>query len=382
MRLASLVGIAAGLVLAAASPWPANAASYGLVLPSHDSYPSPYLSIVVDDPNSSSIGPPIDVGAGDFTIELFIKAAPGSNTREVDCGESAWWPLGNVLLDRSRGADEGGRAFGLSVSRTRIAFGVTGAGGVYGGVCGSRSVADGFWHHVAVQRRAADGRMTIWVDGTLDAAATGPAGDVSYPDNAVPPFGCANCTQDPWLFIGGKANQSAASFIGSIDELRVSDTIRYAATFARPARAFSSDARTVALYHFDDGAGSIARDTAGGQDASFGDDATGRPAWAAGSPFAALPGNGGPSPAPALDGRTTRGTGGGAEPSLGASASAEASVAASPGSGDGSAGRATRRPPATRSNALAIAAPIAGGVAALGFLVAMIVLGMRAAQRA
>lgn len=379
MRRVVWFGIAAGLTLAAVSPLPAPAATYTLVLPQAGATPMPYLSIRVDDPGSSTGSPAVDVGAGDFTVELFVKAAPNANPRQVDCTDDATWAFGHVLLDRSRGAAEGARSWGVSLSRARMVFGIIGPSGARATLCGTRVVADDYWHHVAIQRRAADGRITIWVDGTLDVAAAGPSGDVSYPDDATVPIGCANCGQDPFLFIGGKSDQSAESFVGSIDELRVSTVIRYAAPFSRPARAFAADASTAALLHFDDGSGRVARDSAGSHHASFGTDAAALPRWSSGSPFASLPGRG-----PAPDGGpAAKPAGSAGRPAAGRSPAASASPSAAPantpenGTRRNAGGRAV--PP--RTSALAAAAPIAGGVAAVGFLIAVIVLGIRRASQ-
>lgn len=373
MRRAGSVGTATGLVLVALSMMPARAATYGLVMPAAD-YPMPYLSIVVDDPSTTSGSPAVDVGETDFTIELFVKAEPGANNHDA-CDGTPYWGDGAVLLDRTRGADEGRRAFGASLSRTRIAFGATGPGGAEKTVCGSRNVADGSWHHVALQRRASDGRLTIWVDGALDASGAGPVGDISYPDAAAP-IGCGNCVHDHLLFVGGKATHGSASFIGSIDEMRISKVLRYHSTFERPARAFGVDSHTVALYHFDEGTGTVARDAAGASDASFGADAAARPRWAAGSPFAALPGTGSQPQSEPPSSPTSSRAGPRRPPAITPSQSPTATASAS------TTGRArtAAAPPAAKS-ALATAVPIAGGVAAAGFLLAVIVLGLRASSR-
>jgi hypothetical protein len=51
-------------------------------------------------------------------------------------------------------------------------------------------------------------------------------------------------------------------FAGVIDELRISKIARYTADFT-PATRFESDADTLALYHFDEGAGDILTDSSG-----------------------------------------------------------------------------------------------------------------------
>ena len=54
----------------------------------------------------------------------------------------------------------------------------------------------------------------------------------------------------------------AYGFPGRIDKVRVSRSARYRETFV-PRRRFEADADTMALYHFDEGAGDVARDSSG-----------------------------------------------------------------------------------------------------------------------
>lgn len=62
------------------------------------------------------------------------------------------------------------------------------------------------------------------------------------------------------FFIGSPKDEQG--FAGAIDELRVSNTARYRTTFRPPAR-HTLDSSTVALYHCDEGSGSILRDSSG-----------------------------------------------------------------------------------------------------------------------
>ena len=50
------------------------------------------LDTPVDDPATLSPGPAADVGAGDFTIEFWMKAAAAENTAgPVACGANTAW---------------------------------------------------------------------------------------------------------------------------------------------------------------------------------------------------------------------------------------------------------------------------------------------------
>jgi hypothetical protein len=193
---------------------------------------------------------PLDV-TNDFTIEFWVKAEPGANAGgSCQAGEDGW-RYGNVIIDRDMtGAPDYGE-YGVSLSGGRIAFGVATSRGNQT-VCGLIDVTDGRWHHVAATRRAADGQLRIYVDGTESAQGSGPTGDASYRDGRPPNLSAL----DPIVQIGGSKQddgQAPPGFAGWIDELRVSNRVRYTAPFDRPMSPWVADADTVALYHFDEG---------------------------------------------------------------------------------------------------------------------------------
>src|SRR5262245_51519575 len=93
-----------------------------------------------------------------FTIEFWMKALSSENTSNpVGCGADHSWIFGNIILDRDRYNQE--RKFGISIAGERVAFGVTGSGTDEITLCGTTSVLDNQWHHIAVQRRRSDGWM-------------------------------------------------------------------------------------------------------------------------------------------------------------------------------------------------------------------------------
>ncbi|HNP62640.1 MAG TPA: Calx-beta domain-containing protein [Woeseiaceae bacterium] len=249
------------------------------------------VKIRIDDPANNAPGPPADIGASDFTIELWLKAASGNNAGAVSCGFNYSWINGNVVVDRDRFNQ--GRTFGVSLGAGRVAFAVQNASNESRTLCGSTDLRDGAWHHVAVQRRRSDGFMSVYVDGALEASGDGPDGDVSYPDNGVPTNDCGGpCTgSDPFLVIGAEKHDAAPqypSFSGWVDELRLSSSLRYSANFAPAQQAFVADANTAALYHFDEGSGDVINDSSSaGQspgERRFGGNPAG-PAWSADTPF-------------------------------------------------------------------------------------------------
>ena len=199
-----------------------------------------------------------DVGAADFTLELWLRANAGDNmafdstrTAANTCGVNDGWIHGSVIVDRDIvGAAQNGD-YGLALLGGRPAFGIN--NGLTGTtLCANTAVADGQWHHVAVTRRRSDGWLRIWIDGRLDAEIDGPDGDISYLD------GRAGNSVDPYLVLGGRKIDSdlalKPSFKGWLDDLRLSNTVRYTATF-KPAGSLALDNAVVAHYRFDEASG-------------------------------------------------------------------------------------------------------------------------------
>lgn len=231
------------------------------------------VKIRIDEDSTSLGGPPADIGGTDFTLEFWMKAAAADNTAgAVTCGANNNWINGNIVFDRDRFNVD--RNFGLSLANSRWVFGVMGDGTGARTICGTVNVLDNAWHHVAIQRQRSDGRMDLYVDGVLDAqasAANGPDGDISYPDNGVPGNFCGDgndpCTgSDPFLVIGAEKHDAGGAFpsySGLIDEVRLSNVLRYSTTFTRPNAPFGTDGSTVALYHLDEGTGTAVGDSSG-----------------------------------------------------------------------------------------------------------------------
>ncbi len=108
--------------------------------------------------------------------------------------------------------------------------------------------------------------MWLYVDGNLESQGDGPDGDVSYPDDGVPGDYCGGpCTNsDPYLVVGAEKHDAGAqfpSYSGWIDEIRLSNTLRYTAPFTPPGAPFTPDANTVALHHLDEGSGDTVGDS-------------------------------------------------------------------------------------------------------------------------
>lgn len=215
------------------------------------------VKIRIDDPSlPSDPSPPVDVGATDFTIEFWMKAAAADNIAgAVTCGPNIEWINGNIVIDRDRFNQD--RKYGVSIAGGEVVFGVSGDGTGDFTICSTTDVLDDAWHHVALQRRRSDGRLWLHVDGALEAQADGPDGDVSYPDGGIPgPYCGGPCDDsDPFIVLGAEKHDAGAqypSYSGRLEELRFSTTLRYGGSaYPVPTSAFVPDADTVGLFHFD-----------------------------------------------------------------------------------------------------------------------------------
>jgi hypothetical protein len=307
------------------------------------------VRIPLDDPEiDDDPGPAVDVGAGDFTIEFWMRTTePGPS---IGSCSSNNWISARIIIDRDR--YEQARAYGIAITDGVIAFGVDSNEGSET-VCGDTDVADDEWHHVAVQRRYSDGRLYIFVDGGLDAEEDGPGGDISYPDNGYPNDRCVingmssqPCLEsDPYIVIGAEKHDvdvdSYPPFIGRIDEIRFSDTLRYATGYTVPTSGFAVDGSTVALYPLEEGTagsscltGNQIFDTAGGDDGHcrFGGNSSGGPRWSADTPFSPLPPGSSSSSSSSTSSSTSSSS------SSGGTGSSTSSSSSSSGGGDGGGG--------------------------------------------
>ena len=203
---------------------------------------------------------PADVG-GDFTIEFWMKTTASGGT--CSPGESGdGWITGRTIIDRDvyGGGDHGD--YGIALASGRICFGVA-QGSSGRTIYGSTNVANGQWRHIAVTRRTSDGQMQIFVDGQPDASGTGPTGDISYRNGRSTSYP----NSDPYLVFGAEKHDIGSaypSYSGLLDDIRISNVVRYTGAFTRPATPHAVDGSTVALYRFDEGSGTTISDAAGG----------------------------------------------------------------------------------------------------------------------
>lgn len=252
---------------------------------------------------------PADVGLGNFTIEFWMKALPGEYIPQRSEGGGATgaacapngesWINGDIILDRSLWQNLSFGDFGLSMFPSGLAFGMfKGSPAGEGGICGNMPVNDGVWHHIAITRNGSTGAIALYVDGARDSLGSGPTGNISYNDtrglSSSPPAPPGVATFEPFLIVGAEKyglGDRYPSFSGWLDELRLSNSVRYTGTsFVPPTQPFVADAETLALYHFDEGSGDAVGDAIGRSPGTRSFGTGGRrpagPEWSADSPFA------------------------------------------------------------------------------------------------
>ena len=157
----------------------------------------------------------IAFGTGDFTVELYVRAASSSLTGTVD-----------ILDTRLGNATE--LSFRLYLETGQVRWHVNGNNLV---TSGGTTVAADTWTHLAYTRTGTTGKL--YIDGV--EVGTGTDG--------------TNYTAKP-LFIG-VGYQYSTGYIGHIDELRISNSLRYSAAFTPLAGIFQGDIDTKLLLHFD-----------------------------------------------------------------------------------------------------------------------------------
>lgn len=199
---------------------------------------------------------PVDVG-GDFSLELWLKVAPGENGTATCSNASDAWILGNIVLDRDVFGDGDFGDWGVSLMNGRVAFGVhNGTTGAT--LCGSTDLADQAWHFLALTRRASDGRLQLYVDGQLEATFAGPLGDLSYRD------GRTGFPKDPYLVLGAEKHDAGAeypSFSGWLDDLRITAALTWTTSGPPPTEPAVAVPGTVALYSCNEGGGTALGDS-------------------------------------------------------------------------------------------------------------------------
>ena len=207
------------------------------------------VKVLIGEPSNAG-----NVGQGDFTIECWIRPNTTQSTEDtVTAGANLSWINGSIFIDRDLlGSVGAGGDWGASLDGSgRVAFGLENASASQRTIVGTTDLRDNAWHHVAITRQRSSGDMAVYVDGAREAfQAAGPSGDVHYDDSLTP----GSNTENPYLCFGGEKHDIAwaGQYAGGMDEIRVSDVLRYTGTtYTVPTVPFVADADTMLLYHCD-----------------------------------------------------------------------------------------------------------------------------------
>src|SRR5437016_4907828 len=252
---------------------------------------------------------PADVGAGDFTVEFWMKGTladnvtPSAGYRANGVTEVAAidWIYGNIIVDRDIfGA---GPDWGMSIHRDGpladrgvLRFGTENRPPdlTPHTLQGRRQVLDGVWHHVAFVRERGSGIKRIYVDGGLDVASAAgvSTGDLSYPDGRDTTLP----DSDPFLVFGAEKHGFEGtsiypSFNGWMDEIRVWSVARSGAEIeAARVQSVAPTTPGLALYlPLEEGSGTALVDATGGNVATLFAGVPGNGEWSTDTPLVTAP---------------------------------------------------------------------------------------------
>ena len=128
-------------------------------------------------------------------------------------------------------------------------------GGLKEEIIGTTQIPTNQWTHMAVTLDNATGAVKMYINGVLDVSGT-----FSFRLDDIGPH------TNNWIARSEYEAPCCGSdtyFQGSIDELRISNNIRYTANFTPSHNQFNTDVNTVALYHFNEGSGQVTADASG-----------------------------------------------------------------------------------------------------------------------
>ena len=182
----------------------------------------------------------------DFTIEAWLK------TTDLATGTYFWEGSALVFADVIGDANDFSAA--ILNEHFLMAVGVPETGSDTDARSTSR-VTTGKWVHVAATRSQASGVVLVYVDGLLEGSAQADTNTLA---------------DAPHMTIGGRAE--GTFYTGLLSELRLWSRVRSQAELVADThrRLSGGESGLVALYPFDDGEGSIARDLApNAHDAAF-----------------------------------------------------------------------------------------------------------------
>lgn len=179
-----------------------------------------------------------------FTIEFWIRT---TDLRSSGTYYNRAHIFGNVSPASAS------RDFAINMSNGYIGM-WNGLGASDASMLSGKFISDNQWHHIAAVNNGTT--ITLYVDGTSVGSLTS---------------GGALVTTSPAHFqLSGHTNfAGTVKAMFFIDELRISNNVRYNAAFTPPTAAFSTGANTVGLYHMDGCSANLIDATANAYNATF-----------------------------------------------------------------------------------------------------------------
>ncbi|MCT4580989.1 MAG: T9SS type A sorting domain-containing protein [Flavobacteriales bacterium] len=162
--------------------------------------------------------------SGDFTVEFWVYSCEQMGYKLIDAGGST-----------------AGSGFEMNYSHNGGGLSAQVRGGhPTGGSVSYSSTPTTAWRHVAVVNNSTAATLSLYINGVL--VDTSPV--TGYNPSSR-------------FFIGRMDYTTSGYLKVNIDEMRISDVVRYSTNFTPPTTEFSVDANTKALYHFNEAAGQI-----------------------------------------------------------------------------------------------------------------------------
>ncbi len=209
-------------------------------------------------------GNPAALNLSEFTLEAWVKKAPGGSTTNTGAGGVLAYPI----ITKGRAEVETPAAdinyfLGIDASGHLIADfeedSSTLNPGLNHPVIGASTIANGDWHHVAATYDGST--MSLFVDGVPDGSLS-----IGRPPNndGSPPVGIGTAMDSRGLR-GSDANVfTGGYFSGAIDEVRIWDLARSAFDIAASKDLeITAAPGLVARYGFNEGSGTLAGDSGG-----------------------------------------------------------------------------------------------------------------------
>jgi hypothetical protein len=222
-------------------------------------------------------GEAVDVGAGDMTIELWLKpASSGNNTGSQTTGTGYKFPDTDIFFDRDNTSTT--RDFGAGLAAGRVCWSAQ-PGGTGWSAVSTTDLRDFQWHHIAMQRSASTGVMEVFVDGDREVQTTGPTGTVSLP-------GGITGAERFFVFGTEKHGFDVEGYKGRMSTIQIWNTLVYSgATYAVPtAPAASNASGLVGQWLCNQGSGINVLDSTANANHGF-IASGGVPAWNSDNPF-------------------------------------------------------------------------------------------------